>query len=135
MTTKILPAKLENLGKLHKFVRDQVMVTDFSKKDANQILIAAEEGIINILNYAYPDSEGEITIICEDTEKSFTITLKDQGIPFDPLSLPDPDVDLPIEDRKIGGLGIFMIKQIMDEVKYKRKDDWNIFTLIKLKNN
>ncbi len=133
MSEIILPAKLENLATLHDFVRDRVMSADFSKKDANQILIAAEEGIINILNYAYPESEGNIIINCNDTPESFTITLKDQGIPFNPLSLPDPDVELPIEDRKIGGLGIFMIKQIMDDVKYERKDDWNIFILTKLK--
>ncbi|HDS08851.1 MAG TPA: ATP-binding protein [Firmicutes bacterium] len=127
------PAKLENLEQLHNFVRDRLSETGFAKKDMNQILVAAEEAIINVLSYAYPESEGEIKVICEDTPESFTIILKDTGIPFNPLSLPEPDVKLPIQDRKIGGLGIFMIKQIMDDVKYDREADWNIFTLIKHK--
>ncbi len=133
MAKIILPAKLENLGKLLDFVRANAAKSGLVKKDVTQVQVAAEEGIINIINYAYPDSDGEVSVICEDTSDKFAIIIEDQGIPFDPLSLPEPDVDLPIEDRTIGGLGIFMIKNIMDNVIYERKEDWNIFTLIKNK--
>lgn len=133
MAKIILPAKMENLGKLLDFVRENATKSGLTKKDATQIIVAAEEGIINIINYAYPGGDGEVSVICEDTGDKFAIILEDQGIPFDPLSLPEPDVELPIEDRTIGGLGIFMIKNIMDNVIYEREDDWNIFTLIKNK--
>ena len=63
--------------------------------------------------------------------KRLMIQIMDWGIAFDPLSLPEPDIEAPIEERKIGGLGIYMMRNIMDEVLYKREGDRNILTLVK----
>ncbi len=65
------------------------------------------------------------------TGSVFVIRFKDSGLAFDPLSKPDPDITLPAEEREVGGLGIYMVKKSMDAVKYERKDDKNIFTLVK----
>ena len=96
-----------------------------------QIDIALEELFVNIAHYAYPDSTGEAVIRVGFTSEYVQITLSDSGIPYDPLKKPDPDVTLNVQDRPIGGLGIFMTKQLMDDVVYEYEDGRNILTLKK----
>ena len=99
----------------------------------NKISIALEEVLINIVSYAYEDT-GNIDIIYElttDPKKELSVTIIDEGKEFDPLKKEDPNITDLYEKRKIGGLGIFMTKQIMDEVSYLRKDNKNILHLRK----
>jgi anti-sigma regulatory factor (Ser/Thr protein kinase) len=127
----ILPAKLENLKFMIKFIQEGAERQGFDKKESNQIQTASEEALVNIINYAYPDKEGNIEINYDASDnKRSVIEIIDCGIPFDPLTLPKPDINASIEDRKIGGLGIYMMRKIMDEVNYKRKQGKNILTLI-----
>ncbi len=95
--------------------------------------IAVEEMYVNIAHYAYNGEKGEAQVSAEYNEdtKEFTVELRDSGIPFDPLAKPDPDVKLPAEERRIGGLGIYMVKKSMDRVAYRREDGQNIFTMVK----
>ena len=126
------PAKLEYLESMLKFVRNVAEKLSFGGKEINQIQIAAEEVLANIISYAYPNEGGSIEITCDIEEgKRLVIQTVDWGVPFDPLSLPDPDIEAPIEERDIGGLGVFMMRQIMDEVSYKREGERNILTLAK----
>ena len=96
--------------------------------------VAVEELYVNIANYAYAPDTGEalVRIVCEERPAACEITFIDNGIPFDPLAKPDPDLELPIEERPIGGLGIYMVKNSMDGVYYERKDGQNILTIRKL---
>jgi len=88
--------------------------------------------LVNVINYAYPDKYGNIEITYEVKEdKRFVVEIVDWGIPFDPLSLPKPDVEAPMEKRKVGGLGVYLIRTIMDEVNYRRDQNRNILTLAK----
>ena len=99
----------------------------------NKVSIALEEVLINIVSYAYEDT-GNIDIIYElttDPKKELNVTIIDEGKEFDPLKKEDPDIADLYKERKIGGLGIFMTKQIMDEVSYLRKDNKNILHLRK----
>ena len=99
----------------------------------NKVSIALEEVLINIVSYAYEDT-GNIDIIYElttDPKKELSVTIIDEGKEFDPLKKEDPNITDLYEKRKIGGLGIFMTKQIMDEVSYLRKDNKNILHLRK----
>ena len=99
----------------------------------NKVSIALEEVLINIVSYAYEDT-GNIDIIYElvtDPKKELSITIIDEGKEFDPLKKEDPNITDLYKERKIGGLGIFMTKQIMDEVSYLRKDNKNILHLRK----
>ena len=126
------PAKIENLISMIKFITEGAEKQGFGNKKINQVQLAAEEVLVNIINYAYPDRDGDIEINCNaKEEKGIEIEIIDSGIPFDPLSLPKPDIKIPMEDRNIGGLGIYMMRNIMDEVNYKRDQDRNILTLIK----
>ena len=94
--------------------------------------LALEEAVSNIILYAYPDQTGkEIKVHATTTANCPVFTLTDTGEAFDPLDVKDTDITLPLEDRPVGGLGIFLIKNIMDEVEYQRIEGKNIFTLKK----
>ena len=98
-----------------------------------EILIAVEEMYVNIVSYAYGGNEGEAIVQIEiiSTPKACRIVLRDRGIPYNPLAKPDPDITLPAWERKIGGLGIYMVKKSMDHVEYRHEDGFNIFTMEK----
>ena len=98
------------------------------------ITVALEEIFINIAHYAYPNDSGEVSLAIDFSSESQTMTFQitDSGIPFDPLSKPDPDITLPAEQRQIGGLGIFMMKRTMDEVSYRYEDGQNRLTMKKV---
>ena len=109
-----------------------------------QINLAVEEIYVNRAHYAYGqnDSNGRIIpdtgtgpaqIILEADDSRILLTFIDEGIKYDPLKKEDPDITLSAEDREIGGLGIFMVKKIMDDVSYRYEDGKNILTLTKLR--
>ncbi len=102
-------------------------------KTQMQINIAVEEIFVNIASYAYAPETGSVRIrlqAVKDPARAL-ITFEDSGVPYDPLAKEDPDVTLSAEERKIGGLGIYMVKQSMDHVRYEYKDGKNILTLEK----
>lgn len=98
-----------------------------------KIRLSIEETVENIVNYAYQDGVGWMEVGTElDPEGVVLIvTLKDAGKPFNPLEKEDPDINAAIEDRQIGGLGIFLCKQLMDEINYKYEDGCNVLTMFK----
>ena len=86
----------------------------------------------NIISYGYADEEQhEISVEVDYNDDELTATIKDDGIPFNPFKGEDPDISLSVEDREIGGLGIHLVKQMMDEVSYTRATDMNIVRLVK----
>ena len=94
--------------------------------------LALEEAVTNVVLYAYPtDSRGEVelTATCQDDQLRFV--LSDRGKPFDPTARPEVDITASLEDRPIGGLGIHLVRQIMDRVLYEYADGKNILTMIK----
>ena len=90
-----------------------------------------EEIFVNIASYAYPESTGNAVIEFSCENGIMEITFIDQGVPFDPLAHSDPDINVPIEKRKVGGLGILMVKKMMDKVTYRRENGCNTLTIQK----
>jgi anti-sigma regulatory factor (Ser/Thr protein kinase) len=133
MSKIVLPAKIENLDTMLDFIQDSIKNIGFNKQTKYRLQLASEEALVNVINYAYPDGDGDVEIVCDiDVEhQNFIMKIIDSGIPFNPLEKEDPDLDIPIEDRQIGGLGIYMIREIMDDVGYTREDDKNILILRK----
>jgi len=129
----VVEAVLKNLPLVVEFVEKHLKRTGISLKEKLQICVAVEEIFVNIANYAYAPDRGTATVRVEFSGATVTvsITFMDNGIPFDPLKRRDPDITLSAEERRIGGLGIFMTKKTMDSVKYEYKDGQNILTLKK----
>ena len=126
-------AKTENLDVVLDFVNQQVEKYNCSPKTIMQLDVAVEELFVNIAHYAYNPDIGPATVQVEVLEQgqSVSVTFVDGGIPYDPLAKKDPDVSLPADEREIGGLGIFMVKKSMDEIKYRYEDGKNILTIKK----
>lgn len=98
--------------------------------------LVLEEAVSNVIFYAYPKIEGQnIWIDARTTEDTLVFTITDKGVEFDPTKAAEVDVTLSAQERPIGGLGIFLIKKIMNEVEYQRIDGANVFTLKKEINN
>ena len=99
---------------------------------SKNINLAVEEAVVNVMNYAYPEGTvGEVKIDASVTDGLLTLLISDSGTPFDPTVKKDPDINLPAEERAIGGLGILLVRQFMDTVAYQRTDGMNILTLTK----
>ena len=89
----------------------------------------AEEVLVNVINYAYPQKEGDVEVYCHPDEGNrLVIQVSDRGVPFDPLSVPPPDLSQDINSRQAGGLGIFIVRQLADELKYVWDGKRNILT-------
>lgn len=89
------------------------------------VRICAEEIFVNIANYAYPEKDGAVQIEEEVFDNSICIMFADEGVPYNPLEKEDPDISASAQDREIGGLGIFMVKQMTDSLRYEYKDHRN----------
>lgn len=131
MSSMTLPAKMENMELLVQFISDQARKRGFSGKRVKEIELAAEEALVNIIHYAYPDLQGDIVVQCtQEASRQFVIDIEDTGIAFNVLSLKDPDISANISDREIGGLGVFLIRKLMDDVHYCRDNEKNVLRLI-----
>ena len=126
-------ASVTNLNTVLQFIDTQLEATNCSAKMQMQIDLAVEEIFVNIANYAYSPKTGSALIKVEITQDSpaIRITFIDSGIPYDPLTKDDPDITLPSDKRAIGGLGIFLVKKIMDTIHYQYIHGKNTLTIIK----
>ena len=129
----VIDANTDKLDEVIEFVDSHLEEYDCSMKTQMQIDIAVEEVFVNIAHYAYNTDIGKATIRVEISGDPIVIkiTFLDNGTPYDPLAKEDPDVTLSAEDRKIGGLGIFMTKKSMDNIQYEYKNGQNILTIEK----
>ena len=131
-----LPNNVADVPVLAEFVDGLCEELGIDVLTAMQLNLAMEEAVVNVMDYAYPaETEGEVVVdaMAENGLLQFTIT--DHGTPFDPTSKAEVDTTLPAEERSIGGLGIHLIRKIMDEISYERAGDNNVLTLKKKINN
>ena len=120
-------AMIENMNTVTAFVDDFLDQIACPMKSRIQINIVIDEIFGNICHYAYKDSVGAVTVRVEsgNTPKAVFLTFTDNGIPYNPLDKEDPDITLSSEERKIGGLGIYLVKKNMDEMKYEYVNQQN----------
>ena len=128
-----IEATIENIEAVTDFVNEQLEAFDCPIKAQTQIDIAIDELFGNIAHYAYNPEIGQATVRVEVIENPLvvTITFIDNGVPYDPLAKADPNTTLSAEERKIGGLGIYMVKKSMDNITYEYKDGQNILAIKK----
>ena len=128
-----LQATLENIPVVTAFIDEQLETLDCSMKAQMQIDVAIDELFGNIAHYAYAGATGDATVLFDFDEATHmaSITFVDSGPPFNPLEKADPDVTLSVEEREIGGLGIFMVKKTMNALEYRHENGMNILTMRK----
>ena len=133
MRTAIFLTKYEALNDMREFVRQAAEDANMGEGDIYSIQLAVDEACSNIIEHACDgECEEQIEITCTTSDDRLTILVHDHGEPFDPTSAPFPDLDAAIEDRPIGGLGIFLMRQLMDEIRYERLGEaGNVLTLVK----
>ena len=111
-------AKLENLAVIGNFITEAMKQFGI-EQETFQVQLAVDEACTNIIQHAYSgDSEKSIRILCSMSGNDLVIQLRDWGKPFDPHSVPPPELDSELSERKLGGLGIFLMRQMMNEVRY-----------------
>ena len=122
----------EELNNVIAFVTEELETVDCPMKTQMQIEVAVEELFVNIAHYAYTPNIGDATIQVDINDaRELTVTFIDSGMQYDPLAKPDPDVTLSVEQRMIGGLGIYMVKKSMDDMRYRYEGGKNILTIVK----
>jgi serine/threonine-protein kinase RsbW len=128
----VIENQIEEIPALAEKIDELAEKWELSQALTMNINLVIEEALSNIIFYAFKDKgKHEIKISVSLANKKLIIKTVDYGIPFDPLSLQQPDINLPAEERPIGGLGVFLISQIMDEMFYERQMNQNILTLNK----
>ncbi|SPQ00470.1 Anti-sigma regulatory factor [Candidatus Sulfobium mesophilum] len=124
-----VPARLESLEGLVKSATGSALQWGLAGEGLFAVELATEEAVVNVFKYAYPHGEGKVRLRCVGEGDRFVIEVTDWGIPFDATAQPDPDVTGPLEKRSVGGLGIHLMRNMTDEISYKREDGQNILSL------
>lgn len=124
-----IEAQREKLDELLDMIRIDLNLMCCPMDKQISLEICIEEIFVNIASYAYGEQTGMAFITEEVTNNSISLCIKDKGIPYDPLAKEDPDTTLSAEEREIGGLGVFMVKTMMDSVTYEYKDGFNCLTM------
>lgn len=130
---RIENAAISDIPAVTEFVEAELTKLDCPMKSTIQINVAIDELMSNIVKYGYVKQPGPVTVsvIAKDDPRGVCIRFEDEGIPYNPLNKEDPDVSLSAEDRSIGGLGIFLVKKTMDDIKYAYENGKNILTIAK----
>ncbi len=131
---KEFDADVKQLHDVLAFMEEELEKRDGGMKKIMEVTLAMEEAFVNVAHYAYEgiSEKGKALVSMAFEGDEVKVTLIDNGMEFDPLAKEDPDVTEEAKYRQIGGLGIFMIKKLMDSVMYERKDGHNILTMRKI---
>ena len=137
MKTRSFPANYKSLAIISRFIVDIAVETGFTPSEVYAIQTAVDEACSNIIDHAYGEENvGDIKISVKQFEDKIKIILIDQGEPFSPDDIPEPDISSPLEMRKERGLGIFFMRKLMDEVIFEfSQTEGNILTIVKYKGS
>ncbi len=132
--TRTFPGQFNSLAAICEFVTHAAETAGLDARAIYTVQMAVDEACTNIIEYAYRgEGRGDIECTCHTNGDGLTIILRDHGCPFDPESVPEPDRNATIQECKIGGLGLYFMRQLMDKVHFEFTDSGNILTMIKRK--
>ena len=128
-----LDATIKNLPEVTEFVTASLEEKDCSMKIVMQMELVIEEIFVNVASYAYAPETGAVIVrkFFDEEPRALNLTFIDFGKPYNPLEHKDPDTSLGVDEREVGGLGIFLVKKNVDEISYERKDGQNILSIKK----
>jgi serine/threonine-protein kinase RsbW len=126
------PAVLDRLYEFQAFVQEKANELGLPAEISGKLALVVEELAVNVMTYAYPEGQGELEVLCllkdESLQHRFCVRLRDWGTPFNPLASETPNTELNLEERPIGGLGIFLAEEMVDSIYYDREGDSNVLT-------
>jgi serine/threonine-protein kinase RsbW len=133
----IFPARLDSLAALGEFVTRAAEAAGLDPRAVYAVQLAVEEACSNIIEHAYGgEGRGDIECTCIVNNNGLTVILRDYGRPFDPTSVPKPDLCASLEDRQVRGLGLYFIHRLMDKVRFEfTPDSGNVLTMVKRKES
>jgi len=125
-------SRTENLSRIADFVHRVAEAWGLSERETYAISMAVDEACTNVMQHAYGEEEGPIEITFRREGDDYTVVIRDQGRPFDPSAVPEPDLEAPLEEREIGGLGLFFMRQLMDSVRFEfDPEQGNVLTMVR----
>jgi serine/threonine-protein kinase RsbW len=130
--TLTVDGRPENLATIADFVATAAQASGLNEKASFEVRMAVDEACANIIKHSYGEmEEGEIVLRCELVDGDFVITIRDHGQPFDPEAVPPPDLECSLADRSEGGLGLYFMRCLMDEVRFHFDSQGNELTMVK----
>jgi len=120
-------SSLDNLPRIGDFILDSTRGSGLDQRETFHLMTAVDEACTNTIKYG---DSNEIEIKCDVEDGQVVLQIIDDGIAFNPLEAPTPDLNVPLKERKVGGLGIYFIRTLMDDVRYERKGEKNVLTMI-----
>ena len=123
----------ENLATIADFVIKAAQASGLNEKATFEVQMAVDEACANVIEHGYGEEEekGEIALCCKRAEDDFVVTIRDQGQPFNPEAIPPPDLTRSLAERRNGGLGLYFMRQLMDEVRFHFDTEGNELTMLK----
>jgi serine/threonine-protein kinase RsbW len=133
MDSITLSADLDALAKISAFVTEAAELAGLDERATWQVQLAVDEAATNVIQHAYdPSTSGDLTLTWRCEANKFILALRDYGRQFDPGSIPEPDINSPLEERQVGGLGLYLITRLMDEVRFDfNPQGGNLLTMVK----
>jgi serine/threonine-protein kinase RsbW len=128
MDTLVVPGALDSLALIREYVRGAAIEAGLDKRRAYRLQLAVDEIATNIINHGYLEAgrSGEIRVLADNDRDSLTITIEDAAPPFDPRRMQRPEqIDLPLAERPVGGLGVFLAMENVDEFRHEYVDNMN----------
>jgi anti-sigma regulatory factor (Ser/Thr protein kinase) len=132
LTSLRLPAEMASLGPFTDFVRGGARAAGLAENALGKLDLILEEVVTNVFRHAYPKGEAGIAVVGYSVSSpgSLLVEVRDSGLPFNPLDAPEPDLSLDLEERPIGGLGVFLVKTLAESVAYERRDGENVLSFL-----
>jgi serine/threonine-protein kinase RsbW len=134
--TLTVPGRYDRLEQVCQFVAEAAEQAGLDESESSHCQLAVDEACTNIIEHGYGgENVGEINLTCTPTPGELIITIQDTARPFDPAEVPDPDLSAPLDEMRIGGLGLFFMRQVMDAVEFTNVGGGNMLVLVKRKDN
>jgi serine/threonine-protein kinase RsbW len=126
-----IKADISMISEVSSRLEEIMQAVGFSTEEILDTQLAVEEAITNVIVHGYEQTPGEIVVTCRMVPGEIEVQIADSAPPFDPLSIPEPDLDADVSERRVGGLGIYLLRQVMDGIAYRYENEKNILTLTK----
>ena len=123
------PATADALSRITDFVTARAEAEHIRPERIQRLQVALEEAVVNVCDHAYDRRTGDIRVRLRTTGRGFEVDLEDEGPAFDPLAAEGPDTSLGLDERKVGGLGVLLMRRLLDDVRYRREGNRNVLTL------